>query len=124
MTAYLLLLLAIALVLLCGVFVAAEFALVTVDRSAVEQSASAGDRSARGVQKSLRLLSSHLSGAQIGITITNLGIGWLAEPAVSEIIRDPLASLGLPDRAVAPTAVIIGLVVSTVVTMVFGELVR
>ena len=123
MTAYLLLLLAIALVLLCGVFVAAEFALVTVDRSAVDKAATAGDRNAHGVQKSLRLLSSHLSGAQIGITITNLGIGWLAEPAVSEIIRDPLAALGLPEGAVGPTALIIGLVVSTVVTMVFGELV-
>jgi CBS domain containing-hemolysin-like protein len=123
MTAYLLLLLAIALVLLCGVFVAAEFALVTVDRNAVEHAAEAGDRNARGVRKSLRLLSSHLSGAQIGITITNLGIGWLAEPAVSEIIRDPLAALGVPERAVAPTAVTIGLVVSTLVTMVFGELV-
>jgi CBS domain containing-hemolysin-like protein len=123
MTAYLLLLLAIALVLLCGVFVAAEFALVTVDRSTVDQAAADGDRRAGGVQRSLRLLSSHLSGAQIGITVTNLGIGWLAEPAVSELIRDPLASLGIPDGAVPPTAVTIGLIVSTFVTMVFGELV-
>jgi CBS domain containing-hemolysin-like protein len=123
MTAYLLLLLALALVLLCGVFVAAEFALVTVDRSTVDQEASAGDGRAAGVQKSLRRLSSNLSGAQLGITITNLGIGWLAEPATSELIRDPLTSLGLPEGAVAPTAVTIGLVVSTIVTMVFGELV-
>src|SRR6476620_3288498 len=123
MTAYLLLLLALALVLLCGVFVAAEFSLVTVDRSAVDQEAAAGDGRARGVQKSLRRLSSNLSGAQIGITVTNLGIGWLAEPATSELIGDPLAALGVPDSAVAPTAVIVGLVVSTVVTMVFGELV-
>ncbi|GAA1973939.1 hemolysin family protein [Nocardioides panacihumi] len=123
MTAYLLLLLALALVLLCGVFVAAEFSLVTVDRSAVAQEADSGDGRARGVQKSLRRLSSNLSGAQIGITVTNLGIGWLAEPATSELIRDPLAGLGVPESALAPTAVIIGLVVSTVVTMVFGELV-
>jgi CBS domain containing-hemolysin-like protein len=122
-TAYLLLLLAVALVLLCGVFVAAEFALVTVDRSTVDREAAAGDGRAAGVQKSLRTLSSHLSGAQIGITITNLGIGWLAEPATSELIRDPLTSLGIPEGAVAPTAVTIGLVVSTIVTMVFGELV-
>ena len=66
MTAYLLLLLALALVLLCGVFVAAEFSLVTVDRSAVDQQAAAGDGRAHGVQKSLRRLSSNLSGAQIG----------------------------------------------------------
>src|SRR4051812_23622976 len=123
MTAYLLLLLALVLVLLCGVFVAAEFALVTVDRSTVEQQATAGDSRAAGVQKSLRRLSSNLSGAQLGITITNLGIGWLAEPATSELIRGPLEAIGVPEGAVAPTAVIIGLVVSTVVTMVFGELV-
>ncbi|MDH2415607.1 hemolysin family protein [Nocardioides sp. CER19] len=123
MTAYLLLLLAVALVLLCGVFVAAEFALVTVDRSTVDREAAAGDSRAGGVQKSLRRLSSHLSGAQIGITITNLGIGWLAQPAVADVIRDPLASIGVPEGAVAPTAVTLGLVVSTIVTMVFGELV-
>src|SRR3954469_3807038 len=123
MTAYLLLLLALALVLLCGLFVAAEFALVTADRSTVDREAAAGDGRASGVQKSLRRLSSHLSGAQIGITVTNLGIGWLAEPATSELIRGPLEAIGVPEGAVAPTAVIIGLVVSTVVTMVFGELV-
>jgi CBS domain containing-hemolysin-like protein len=123
MTTYLLLLVALALVLLCGVFVAAEFALVTVDRSAVDQQADAGDARASGVRKSLRRLSSNLSGAQLGITITNLGIGWLAEPATSDLLGDPLTSLGVPERAVAPTAVTIGLVVSTLVTMVFGELV-
>ena len=123
MTAYLLLLVALVLVLLCGVFVAAEFALVTVDRSSVDRAADAGDGRARGVQKSLRRLSSNLSGAQLGITITNLGIGWLAEPATTDIIGDPLTSLGLPEGAVAPTAVTLGLVVSTLVTMVFGELV-
>jgi len=123
MTASLLLLLAVALVLLCGVFVAAEFALVTVDRSAVARQAASGDGRAHGVEKSLRRLSSNLSGAQLGITITNLGIGWLAEPTTSELIRDPLTALGLPESAVGPTAVTIGLVVSTLLTMVFGELV-
>jgi CBS domain containing-hemolysin-like protein len=123
MTAYLLLLLALALVLLCGVFVAAEFALVTVDRSAVAQDADRGDGRALGVQKSLRRLSSNLSGAQLGITITNLGIGWIAEPVTSDLIHDPLDALGVPAGAVAPTAVIVGLVVSTILTMVFGELV-
>jgi CBS domain containing-hemolysin-like protein len=123
MTAYLLLLLALMLVLLCGLFVAAEFSLVTVDRSKVDQQAAAGDPRARGLQRALRMLSSNLSGAQVGITVTNLGIGWLAEPAVAQVIDDPLAALGVPDGAVAPTAVTIGLVVSTLVTMVFGELV-
>ncbi|MFT4289300.1 hemolysin family protein [Nocardioides sp.] len=123
MTPYLLLLLAVLLVLACGVFVAAEFALVTVDRSRVDAEAEAGNASAVGVRQALTRLSTHLSGAQLGITITNLGIGWLAEPAVSEIIDAPLESLGVPGGAVRPVAVAIGLVVSTLVTMVFGELV-
>jgi len=123
MTPYLLLLVAVLLVLACGVFVAAEFALVTVDRSRVEAEAEAGGSSAAGVRQALTRLSTHLSGAQLGITITNLGIGWLAEPAVSAIIDDPLAAMGLPSGAVRPTAVAVGLVVSTLVTMVFGELV-
>src|SRR3954453_24070516 len=119
MNAYLLLLLALVLVLLFGLFVAASFCLVTVDRSSVERQAPAGDGRAAGVQKSLRRLSSNLSGAQLGITITNLGIGWLAEPATSELIRDPLLGLRLPEGAVAPRAVTIGLVVSTMRTVVF-----
>jgi CBS domain containing-hemolysin-like protein len=123
MTAYLLILVALVLVLLCGAFVAAEFSLVTVDRNAVDQEAAAGDGRARGLQRALRMLSSNLSGAQVGITLTNLGIGWLAEPAVADLIEGPMSALGVPDGAVRPTAVLVGLVVSTVVTMVFGELV-
>jgi CBS domain containing-hemolysin-like protein len=110
-------------VLACGVFVAAEFALVTVDRAKVDQEAAAGDRTARGVQGAVRTLSTHLSGAQLGITLTNLGIGWLAEPAIGDLIHDPLRSLGVPEGAVRPVALAIALVLSSIVTMLFGELV-
>src|SRR3954463_11802408 len=123
MTAWLLLLAALLLILACGVFVAAEFAFVTVDRSQVDRAAEAGDAGARGVQRALRSLSTQLSGAQVGITITNLAIGFLAEPAISRLISDPLESAGVPQRAVAPVAVAIGLTVSSVVTMIFAELV-
>ncbi len=123
MTELLLLGLALLLVAACGIFVAAEFSLVAVDRAAVEQAAADGDHAAEGVRQAIRALSTNLSGAQIGITVTNLGIGWLAEPAVSALIDDPLAALGVPDGAVTPLAIAIGLVVSTVVTMLFGELV-
>ena len=75
MTAWLLLVAALLLILACGVFVAAEFAFVTVDRSQVERAAAAGDSGAGGVQQALRSLSTQLSGAQVGITITNLAIG-------------------------------------------------
>src|SRR6478609_2200777 len=117
MTAWLLLAAALLLILACGVFVAAEFSFVTVDRSQVEQAAQAGDSGAQGLQKALRSLSTQLSGAQVGITITNLAIGYLAEPAISSLIDDPLASAGVSEDLVTPLAVGIGL------TMIFGELV-
>ena len=103
-TALLLLGLALLLVLACGMFVAAEFAFVTVDRSQVERAAGEGDTTAQGVQRALRSLSTQLSGAQVGITATNLGIGFLAEPAMAELLRDPLESAGLPGGAVGPVA--------------------
>ena len=111
------------LVLACGLFVAAEFSFVTVDRTKVDQAAADGDNSAVGLQQALRSLSTQLSGAQVGITVTNLAIGFLAEPAIADLLRPPLETTGLPDGAVAPIALTVGLVVSTVLTMLFGELV-
>ncbi|WP_182376260.1 hemolysin family protein [Nocardioides sp. WS12] len=123
MTAWLLLGLAILLIVACGLFVAAEFAFVTVDRSQVDRAADEGDHSAIGVQKALRSLSTQLSGAQVGITITNLAIGFLAEPAIAELLRGPLESAGVSDGAVRPVAVGTALVLSTFFTMLIGELV-
>ena len=123
MTELLLLAASLALVLACGVFVAAEFAFVTVDRAAVDREASDGNRAALGVQSALRSLSTQLSGAQVGITVTNLAIGFLAEPAIAELVRGPLEDAGLPPSAVRPVAIGIGLFLATTLTMVFGELV-
>jgi CBS domain containing-hemolysin-like protein len=123
LTAWLLLAGSLLLVVAAGVFVAAEFSFVTVDRSKVARAAEDGDASAAGVLKALRSLSTQLSGAQVGITITNLAIGFLAEPAVSRLIHGPLERLGLPEGAVEPIAVAIGLTLSAVVTMIFAELV-
>ncbi|WP_210651850.1 hemolysin family protein [Nocardioides sp. SYSU D00065] len=123
MTPLLLLLVSLALVVACGLFVAAEFSFVTVDRPSVERAAAEGDDGARGVQLALRSLSTQLSGAQVGITVTNLAIGFLAEPAVADLIDGPLADAGVAERAVTPLAVTLGLVVGTVVTMIFGEMV-
>jgi CBS domain containing-hemolysin-like protein len=122
-TSLLLLVLALALVAACGVFVAAEFSFVTVDRAQVDHDAASGDAGAVGLQKALRTLSTQLSGAQVGITVTNLAIGFLAEPAVSDIIDGPLEQLGVPAGWVRPIAAAVGLLFGTVVTMIFGELV-
>jgi CBS domain containing-hemolysin-like protein len=120
-----LLLLAIALLLIamCGIFVAAEFAFVTVDRGQVERLAAEGDTSAQGLLSGLRSLSTQLSGAQVGITVTNLGVGFLAEPAIADLIDGPLRDAGVPDGVVSPLAIGVGLVAGTVLTMIFGELV-
>src|SRR5258708_2427160 len=97
--------------------------MVTVDRANVEARERAGDHRAGGVLKALRTLSFQLSGAQLGITVTSLVVGFLAEPALASLLRGPLTSLGLPAGAAAPLAVVIAMLVATVLQMVFGELV-
>ena len=123
MTEVLLLLLAAVLVVLCGLFVAAEFAFVTVDRRAVEREVATGDRAATGVQTALKSLSTQLSGAQVGITITNLAIGFLAEPSLARLLTGPLGAVGIEGGAARAVGVAIAMAVSTTLTMVFGELV-
>lgn len=113
----------LVMVAACAFFVAAEFSFVTVDRVAVKQQAESGDRAAKGVAKALANLSTQLSGAQVGITITNLAIGFLAQPSIAALIQEPLISLGIPPDAVPAIAIAIGLILATVITMIFGELV-
>jgi len=110
------------LIVACAVFVAAEFSLLTVDRARVEEAAAAGDQRSTGVLKSLTSLSTQLSGAQLGITVTNLAIGFLAEPAVSAFVAPPLLRAGVSPSAVPPIAVATGLIFATILTMIFGEL--
>lgn len=114
---------AIVLVLICGLFVLAEFALVTVNRSKVETLAAKGDVQARLVLDALSTLSLQLSSAQVGITITNLAIGFLAEPAIASFLRAPLAFIGINEAVLAFISIIIGIAIATIITMIFGELV-
>jgi CBS domain containing-hemolysin-like protein len=122
-TSVLYLLLAIALIVVCGLFVAAEFSLITVSRAVVEREAQQGDRRARGVLQALRTLSTQLSGAQIGITLTNLAVGVLAEPAISHLLRPPLGLLAIHGGAATTVSAIIGILLATALTMIIGELV-
>ncbi len=120
---WVLLAISVGLVLACGVFGAAEYSFVAVDRAAVERAANEGDRKAQGVRTAIRHLSTQLSGAQVGVTVTNLAIGFLAEPAIAKLLETPLTAIGVPDGAVSGVSVTVGLVIATVVTMIFGELV-
>lgn len=122
-TAWLLLLAAFLLILANGLFVAAEFSFVTVDRGSVERAAQAGDRRAVGLRKALHRLSFELSGAQLGITITSLVVGMLAEPALTTLLGPVFSGLGVPSGTATGLAVVVGLLVATVLQMVIGELV-
>ncbi|MDX3239646.1 hemolysin family protein [Streptomyces sp. ME03-5709C] len=123
MTEVLLLLSALLLTLACAVFVAAEFSLTTVERGELERSAAAGERGADGALKAVRRLTHQLSGAQLGITVTSLVIGMLAEPSLAVLLSGPIEAVGLSEGAAATTGTVAGVVVSTVVLMVLGELV-
>jgi magnesium and cobalt exporter, CNNM family len=112
----------VSLVAACGVFVAAEFSLLAADRVVIEQQAAQGDRRARGVLAALRSLSTQLAGVQIGITLTNLVIGLLSEPAIARLLHSPLRAIGVGGGGADAVAVTVALVTSTTATMVFGEL--
>ena len=117
--------LAISLLLIaaCGGFVAAEFSLITASRNEVEAAAATGDKRSKGVLEGMKSLSTQLSGAQLGITVTNLGVGFLAEPAIAKIAGPPLIDAGLSSVEARSVSVAIALVLATGLTMIFGELV-
>ncbi|MFD8205008.1 hemolysin family protein [Streptomyces sp. NPDC059695] len=105
-----------------GYFVAQEFAYVAADRLALAREAEAGDKRAARALTVLERLSFMLSGAQLGITVTGLVVGFLAEPSVSALLRPALEGTGLSEGAVSAISVILAFVVATVLQMVLGEL--
>jgi CBS domain containing-hemolysin-like protein len=106
-----------------GLFVAAEFALVSLRRHQVEELADGGSRRARTVMRELADLSYTLSAAQFGITATSLILGFVAEAALGEAVIQPLLDLvGLPEGARLGVAVALAFLLSTVTQMVLGEL--
>ena len=123
MTEWLLVLAGVALTVGTAVFVAAEFSFVALDKPTVQKAVDEGDDGARAVLSSLRQLSTQLSAAQVGITLTTLVLGYLAEPSVGRLLTGPLAATGLPPGSVAAVATALALFLATVFSMVFGELV-
>jgi CBS domain containing-hemolysin-like protein len=112
----------VALIVGNGYFVAGEFAFVAARRSKFAEAADEGDRkSGRAVDVHKRL-SFMLSGAQLGITVTTLVLGFIAEPALVSLIEPALTSVGLPESASYGVAFALAFVFATVAQMVFGEL--
>lgn len=107
-----------------AVSVASEFALTALERSQVDSHvAEVDDWRAHSVQRAHRSLSFQLSGSQLGITLTTLVTGYIAEPAIAALFRPGLIALGLSDGFAAGTATAVSLLLATTLSMVFGELV-
>ncbi|MQA16593.1 MAG: DUF21 domain-containing protein [Pseudonocardiaceae bacterium] len=106
------------------VCVAAEFSLTALERSTVDADVTGvGDRRSRQVRRAHETLSFQLSGAQVGITITTLVTGYLAEPAIGRLLQPGVEALGLTAGAARGVSLGIALVLATALSMVFGELV-
>jgi len=122
-TAWLLLLLTLMLIFANAVFVTAEFAFITVDRSSVDKRAQEGDAKAKSLQSGLKKLSTELSGAQLGITVTSLLVGFIAEPSIATLLEGPIVAVGVPEASALAVSLVFAFVIATVTQMVFGELV-
>lgn len=122
---YELIMLAIGLVLTVGTgfFVASEFSLVNLDRSDLEARQARGERRLGVSIGALKVTSTHLSSAQLGITLTTLLTGFTMEPAFSSLLRGPLGGFGLSDSAVAVIASVLAVLIATLLSMIIGELV-
>ena len=116
------LLLVILVTAVTGYFVAQEFGYVAVDRSRLRQQAERGDKAAERALKVTERLSFVLSGAQLGITVTALIVGYVAEPFLGEGLADLLGVAGVPAAVSMPLSLVLALLIATVVQMVLGEL--
>ncbi|RMI05077.1 hemolysin family protein [Cellulomonas triticagri] len=119
------LLVALGVVLTGGtaVFVAAEFSLVTLDPGIVESQTRPDDRRGRSVLAALHRLSTELSGAQVGITVTTVLLGYTTQPAVNALLAEPLRGSFLGPVLGGALAVVLTLVLVNGFSMLFGELV-
>ena len=114
----------VALTVGTGFFVAIEFALTGLERSTIDNHVeNKGDATARAIQKAHNKLSFELSGAQLGITITTRATGYLAEPILARYFTPALELVGLSGNAAPALSLVLAMIVATLLSMVYGELV-
>lgn len=104
-------------------FVGAEFALISVRRSQIEPQAVQGSRRARSALWGLEHLSAAMATAQLGITISSLVLGAVAEPAIAHLLEPPFDAVGVPEALVHPIAFVIALTLATYLHMLIGEMI-
>lgn len=122
MTLLLGLLVILVIIAIGGFFVAQEFAFMSVDRTKLRAAAQAGDDRAEAALKITERTSFMLSGAQLGITVTGLMIGYVAEPLVGESLGILLGGVGVPAAVSVGVGTFLALALSTIIQMIFGEL--
>ncbi|MGD7002284.1 hemolysin family protein [Corynebacterium halotolerans] len=123
MTPWLLLLALLVLIAANFLFVAVEFAYLTVNRNEVRQREAEGDPTAAAIERELKRTSSNLSGAQLGITVSSLVAGFLTGPSVGALLTELFGLTGLARGAAIGIAGALAFVLVTILQMVFGELV-
>lgn len=106
-----------------GLFVASEFALVNLDRADLEARQAAGESRLSLTIAALKITSTHLSSAQLGITLTTLLTGYTMEPALSNLLAPIFSAWGVPESASRAVSTVIAMSVATVFSMIIGELV-
>lgn len=106
-----------------GLFVASEFALVNLDRAELEARQARGESRLGLTIRALKITSTHLSSAQLGITLTTLLTGYTMEPAISKLLAPLLEAWGIPDAAAVPISVTVAMLIATILSMILGELV-
>src|SRR5688500_18630313 len=113
-----------ALVLANGFFVAAEFAIISVRKTRIDQLLAEGSRMARPVRRALDNPDQYIAATQLGITMASLGLGWIGEPALASLLEPLLVSLPTP-ISVATSQTISFAIAFTIITalhIVLGEL--
>src|SRR6195256_4438340 len=114
----------LALVLANGFFVAAEFSIVTVRKTRVDQLIAEGHRGARAVRRAVTDPESYIAATQLGITMASLGLGWIGEPALASLIQPSFASLPtiVAETTAHSISVAIAFAIVTALHITFGEL--
>jgi hypothetical protein len=123
MSEWYLLALGVALTLGTGVFVASEFSLINLERTELEKRQEQGERGLGASIRALKLTSTHISGAQVGITITTMLTGFLAEPSLAKILDPALGFLGLSPTTQQALSIGISLVIAALFATLVGELI-